>query len=216
MPFDYDSFMQGVITGLKLGRVPGGRRPPVPSGRYILTESGTHVLSEQPNYGDVSVLDSSTWFALTTPKVISGVTYTEVIINVGWNISGSSPIPDYIIMPSKFFYVVNTASVVQGKHLVVFTNSPSIESTTSCRVFARLRTADGVETSYSYSSGSPRKGVTADGNSYYYDLLHNDVMNDNTIIPADIEEVLYAYGVEQGVENYMNGLQYLPLITEGG
>ena len=44
---DYNSFIQGVITGLKLGRVPEGRTPPVPSGKYILTESGNKVLSEK-------------------------------------------------------------------------------------------------------------------------------------------------------------------------
>lgn len=38
MPFDYDSFMTGVITGLKLGRSPTGRIPPVPSGDYMITE----------------------------------------------------------------------------------------------------------------------------------------------------------------------------------
>lgn len=38
MPFDYESFMTGVITGLKLGRVPNGRTPPAPSNDYMITE----------------------------------------------------------------------------------------------------------------------------------------------------------------------------------
>lgn len=38
MPFDYESFMAGVMTGLKLGRVPKGRTPPVPSNDYMITE----------------------------------------------------------------------------------------------------------------------------------------------------------------------------------
>lgn len=46
MPFDYDSFMQGVLTGLRLGRIPKERTPPTPSGGYILTESGEHILTE--------------------------------------------------------------------------------------------------------------------------------------------------------------------------
>lgn len=48
MPFDRDSFLKGVITGMRLPRTPGGQRPfpPVPPGRYILTESGEHILTE--------------------------------------------------------------------------------------------------------------------------------------------------------------------------
>lgn len=38
MPFDYESFMKGVITGLKLGRVPKDRKPPIPGGNYMITE----------------------------------------------------------------------------------------------------------------------------------------------------------------------------------
>ena len=38
MPFDYDSFMQGVMTGLRLGRIPKERTPPTPSGDYMITE----------------------------------------------------------------------------------------------------------------------------------------------------------------------------------
>lgn len=38
MPFDYESFVQGVITGLKLSRSPTGRIPPAPSNDYMITE----------------------------------------------------------------------------------------------------------------------------------------------------------------------------------
>lgn len=53
MPFDRDSFLKGVITGMRLPRTPGGQRPfsPVPSGMYILTESGEHVLTERVGSG---------------------------------------------------------------------------------------------------------------------------------------------------------------------
>lgn len=61
MPFDYNSFFQGVQTGLRLGRPPEGRKPPAPSGRYILTESGDYIITEKEwskeveyfNYGPV-------------------------------------------------------------------------------------------------------------------------------------------------------------------
>lgn len=38
MPFDYESFLKGVITGLKLGRTEKGRTPPAPSTDYMITE----------------------------------------------------------------------------------------------------------------------------------------------------------------------------------
>ena len=50
MPFDYNSFFKGVITGMQLPRTPGNilpPLPPVPSDQYILTESGVYVLTEQ-------------------------------------------------------------------------------------------------------------------------------------------------------------------------
>lgn len=58
MPFDYNSFLQGVQTGLRLGRTSPGRvppMPPVPSGRYILTENSEYILTETRDYGDLSV-----------------------------------------------------------------------------------------------------------------------------------------------------------------
>lgn len=47
MPFDRNSFLAGVWTGIRLQRIPGGRQPPVPSDLFILTESGEYVLMEQ-------------------------------------------------------------------------------------------------------------------------------------------------------------------------
>lgn len=50
MPFDYNSFFKGVITGMQLPRTPGNilpPLPPVPSDQYIITESGQYVLMEQ-------------------------------------------------------------------------------------------------------------------------------------------------------------------------
>lgn len=78
MPFDYESFMQGVITGLKLGRVPRGRTPPALHGRYILTESGEKMLTELSVAWDgVSVFNTGEWYPLVEPLVSGGITYTE-------------------------------------------------------------------------------------------------------------------------------------------
>ena len=64
MPFDYESFMTGVITGLKLGRVPKGRKPPTPSGRYILTESGEFMVTE-PTVTQETMIDGNVWLPAT-------------------------------------------------------------------------------------------------------------------------------------------------------
>ena len=46
MTLDRASFIQGLITGLKLPRTPGGRQPPPPSQMYILAEDGTPIITE--------------------------------------------------------------------------------------------------------------------------------------------------------------------------
>lgn len=53
MPFDKDSFLKGVITGMRLPRTPGGERPfrPIPGRKFILTESGDHVITEKVGSG---------------------------------------------------------------------------------------------------------------------------------------------------------------------
>lgn len=66
MPIDYNSFMTGVITGLKLGRTKLGRQPPVPSGRYILTESGEKVLTEL-NSPSLILLGTGEWVDISSP-----------------------------------------------------------------------------------------------------------------------------------------------------
>jgi len=76
---DYESFMQGVITGLKLGRVPKGRTPPAPSGRYILTESGEKVITEKTiDWDGITIFETDVWYALAQPFTNSGYTYTKV------------------------------------------------------------------------------------------------------------------------------------------
>lgn len=52
MIYDYDSFMAGLITGLKLGRYPGNVTPPdppSPSDMSIITELAEAMLDESGN-----------------------------------------------------------------------------------------------------------------------------------------------------------------------
>lgn len=64
MPFDRDSFLKGVITGMRLPRTPGGRPPfePVPSGKYILAEDGRNIVKENVTREDVSIYESGVWY----------------------------------------------------------------------------------------------------------------------------------------------------------
>lgn len=55
MPFDYGSFITGVLTGLKLGRTEKGRTPPAPSNDYMITEiDEDHMITES---GDCMVTE---------------------------------------------------------------------------------------------------------------------------------------------------------------
>lgn len=54
MPFDYESFMAGLITGLKLDRPSKNRKPPLPPNSYIITEYEDDIISED---GDVLVTE---------------------------------------------------------------------------------------------------------------------------------------------------------------
>jgi len=50
MMFDRDSFMAGVLTGMKLGRYPGiAPQPPVSPSTFIITENGRYMIDEQYN-----------------------------------------------------------------------------------------------------------------------------------------------------------------------
>ena len=52
MSFDYDSFLQGVMTGLKLGRPPKYRMPPepIPEDSYMITEDDNRMITESGDY----------------------------------------------------------------------------------------------------------------------------------------------------------------------
>ena len=66
MPFDYNSFLQGVQTGLRLGRTSPGRvppMPPVPSGRYILTESGEKIITETLATSEATLYQMGQWYS---------------------------------------------------------------------------------------------------------------------------------------------------------
>ena len=57
MNYDYDSFLAGLITGLKLGRYPGNitpPSPPSPSDTTIITEAEVVMITES---GDILITE---------------------------------------------------------------------------------------------------------------------------------------------------------------
>lgn len=107
MPFDYNSFLQGVQTGLRLGRTTKYRpppTPPVPGGVYILTEDGTPTIAEKKDYGEVTVLVPGEYEA-----ILYSISYIDSPVQDTGSLTitpheGSSSTP-------KVFYVCNTSGL---------------------------------------------------------------------------------------------------------
>lgn len=84
MPFDYNSFLTGVITGMQLPRTPGNilpPLPPVPSDRFILTESGEKVLTELESQTILLFAFTGTWYEAN--KTTWGENKTSVYVSDG-------------------------------------------------------------------------------------------------------------------------------------
>lgn len=64
MPIDYNSFIIGVQTAMRLGREPPRVPTPVPSGRYILTENKRKIYTEKVRAKDVTLFYPGEWIEL--------------------------------------------------------------------------------------------------------------------------------------------------------
>ena len=64
MPIDYNSFIAGVQTAMRLGREPPRIPTPVPSGRYILTENKRKIYTEKVWSKDVTLFYPGEWIEL--------------------------------------------------------------------------------------------------------------------------------------------------------
>ena len=106
MPFDYNSFLQGVQTGLRLGRTSPGRvppMPPVPAGNYILMEDGTLTIAEKKPYEGATILWPGEYDAIlyNTDRIDSTI-QDEGTMTVFFPEGRDMP-------PLKAFFVCNTS-----------------------------------------------------------------------------------------------------------
>lgn len=191
MPFDYNSFMTGVIIGLKLGRVPKGRIPPLPSGRYILKEDGTPIVTESLVSQEATIYQKGTWYQ-----------YPQ----------GSPYYPAYFrLQPgtSYFLYARFTDISASDPALVVWVNT----YTSSLGRFRAEYTYDPV------SGPIYTHGIEWDPNpAFHYmnmDLTYNQV-NPFQYAPPPEGTTVFEGSFYSDLPLLLLGLKPLPLITEGG
>lgn len=189
MPFDYESFIQGVITGLKLGRVPKGRTPPVPHGRYILTESGEHILTETPYSTEATIYSTGAW-------------YTAGIGNVRYRVSPDYPYSENNTWWDYNFFFASTTGFETGNKIFFYTFNGTQSAIT---MYVYIDTPDGIRTISWSESGYYHDGyycVDWDYTSGFADKYKPD-------------GVMF-YGDYVDARNLGENITRLPLITEGG
>lgn len=191
MPFDYNSFMTGVITGLKLGRTKLGRQPPVPSGKYILTESGEKVLMESVTRDDVSIYETGVWYETETYTVryrfetYYGQNNIDCKFIFG-GVAGATP---------WMFY---------------FSSDPNLDSTDT----RRFKDRDGVE--YECGLSGQTGSITREGKTLYIQRMTTLPQGYYATPPKD---TVFAEGTTAELDELCWDIWFgptNPMITEGG
>ena len=200
MPFDYDSFMQGVITGLKLGRSPTGRTPPAPSGRYILTESGEHILAEGYSTDEVTIFNVGTWYQRP------GSSYAGWEQRLQFVPSGIGPTPDF---PTYYFFAQFSNTTPNGA-LVTFWSKD--KAYPSCRV--RYKNPQGSITTDFELDGYGIRGGTTD--LFTYSVFLGPFVTQSTYFNPPDGAGVFSGAYSADLAQFMNSLANRPLITEGG
>lgn len=199
MSFDYESFMTGVLTGLKLGRSPKGRTPPAPSWRYILTESGEHILAEGYSTDEVTIFNVGTWYQRP------GSSYTGWEQNLQYVPDIFRPTPDY---PTYYFFARFPDTVPAGA-LVTFWSKD--EAYAKCMV--RYKDPQGTITT-DFEVDDAYSGGTTDLFTYRV-FLGPFVTQPSYFNPPDGAGV-FTGGYHVDLDRFMSSLANRPLITEGG
>lgn len=202
MPFDYNSFLQGVQTGLRLGRTSPGRQPPLPSGKYILTESGEKVLSEKTiDWGDTTIYGMGSYAATAYDSqlpsaniVLTGLDMTVYSVDASGN-------------GTRFFYFENTSfGYPYSIQVVIFWTDPNLDSNLYEITYGTsvVRTGAGGRP---YEAGEYRYVIT----DFYY--FWNGGYNVGYL---RIDGASCFHGSEYDLTLLFADTKNFPMITEGG
>lgn len=193
MPFDYNSFLIGVQTGLKLQRPPEGRRPPAPSGIYLLTEDGVIIDTEditpsswydvddsytadlyQSQFVDAEIIDQGGELVITNGPAGASVLYANITQGAAYSnvVYTVLAVPKEIYDPqTNWQYLVYYGTQLYG---VLFLSNPP----------------------------------NAETEHYYYNLMYGDV---SRIRPQDVE--IFTGPLDE-FERYLDGTTNYHLLTE--
>lgn len=189
MSFDYESFMTGVITGLKLGRVPKGRTPPAPHGRYILTESGAPIITERESYPGVTVYTMREWYKTNAEY------YSDVLLRGSVSAGALDPYDAFAI---------NYNPDLDQYRLVYLVTTP-IAQAPSVWIDGRNRTTG--EEGWIFYIGVSYNNPP---NQFFYSNISEPILS---VLPSD-GGILVADN--KGVHDFLESLIIRPMITEGG
>ena len=197
MIVDIRSFFAGLHTGLRLGRVEGGRRPPVPSGKYILTEEGRKIYAERAYItGDFSVYEAGQFY------------YTASNTRMGyfkWDRSQGR----YGELPSSLRYFFFRLLPYQYVYLVVYSASElDFGRGNEFRVLTEINGEIDWGTS-SYTTFMPGGNPPLVGDVYTFSYPYYTSVGQ--VYPSDVVPL---EGSINDLENYLRQAYYKPLITE--
>lgn len=221
MPFDYNSFLQGVQTGLRLGRTKLVPQPPVPSGRYILTESGVKVITERIGSGGATFYNISEYPTVFTTTAYSGTQYNASVVFTDLETEWRHYDKDYSPDPAP-----TNAQYFQWMRVDRITPTISIRNVYGVLLW------QGAEYDHDYYSFSTEAlaphAITSihldegqlpniAGNNRYVTFSYNQV-NDtggaDTVYLRNDGAVMFE-GTESELAAFIAGLSGMPMITEG-
>lgn len=188
MPFDYNSFMTGVLTGLRLGRIPKERTPPTPSGRYILTEQGVPIVEEWVSPQNVDIYDINTWYPGTRYSdyyIDAEVVETDINIEFTW-MNFSSPTRWFFWQDSLYDtvnYVVLSESDFSQQGYIVYKDKEGIISQAIYGGFSRAQAVSDMyygsfPTAYRINNASMFVGTESDLINFLLDLKHKPMITE--------------------------------------
>lgn len=217
--FDYKSFMAGLQVGRRIRLWDASANkppmPPTPSGRYVLMEDGTPIVAEQPDWGEVSVIDSDVWYDLKTPFTVDGVDYEQVRFRMDYLDFDDLTVHEFL--PSCLFYYSDSEADYLGQ--AVFTSARlAVDELRLLRFVIDYVTSDGVKLESTWAWALPL-GPTENG-IVYYDLqgvwnipAERESAFNRMIMPVEIVDVL-PYTSSSDIGAYLSGLSENLLITE--